>query len=92
MGQGVPYVASENALITMIQFSFILGIQDGCLVRAMFIGKNETRAGVLEVQAEKAMERLTTISNKGRQQITDSSSSIQGWIQKSRRFLDHAGY
>lgn len=36
---------------------------------AMFIGENETRAGVLEVQAEKALERITGINNKGRQQI-----------------------
>jgi hypothetical protein len=36
---------------------------------AMFIGENETRAGILETQAEKAIERLTGINNKGRQQI-----------------------
>jgi hypothetical protein len=35
----------------------------------MFIGENETRAGILETQAEKAMERLTGINNKGKQQI-----------------------
>jgi hypothetical protein len=36
---------------------------------AMFIGENETRAGLLDVQAEKAMERILAISNKGKQQI-----------------------
>jgi hypothetical protein len=68
MGQGVPYVASENTLITMINSRSYLAYKTAALC-AMFIGENETRAGVLEVQAEKAMERLTTISNKGRQQI-----------------------
>ena len=36
---------------------------------AMFIGENPTRAQVLEGQAEKALERITGINNKGRQQI-----------------------
>lgn len=36
---------------------------------AMFIGENETRAQVLEDQANKALDRITGINNKGRQQI-----------------------
>ena len=35
----------------------------------MFIGENETRAMVLDAQAERAMDRLLGINNKGRQQI-----------------------
>lgn len=37
---------------------------------AMFIGENESRALVLESQAERALDRITSISNKGRQQFT----------------------
>jgi hypothetical protein len=36
---------------------------------SMYIGENETRAGILATEAERALERLTGISNKGRQQI-----------------------
>ena len=35
----------------------------------MFIGENETRAGILEDKAEKALERITGINNKGKQQM-----------------------
>lgn len=36
---------------------------------AMFIGENETRAKVLDDAAEEALERVTSIQNKGRQNI-----------------------
>jgi hypothetical protein len=36
---------------------------------AMFFGENSERAQVLETQAEKALERIDSINNKGRQQI-----------------------
>lgn len=36
---------------------------------AQFIGENETRAGVLNMEAERAIERMIGISSKGRQQI-----------------------
>jgi hypothetical protein len=36
---------------------------------AMFIGENPERAGVLDMQAQKALERVESIDNKGRQQI-----------------------
>jgi hypothetical protein len=36
---------------------------------AMFIGENESRALILNTQAEQALERLTGINNKGKQQI-----------------------
>jgi RNA-splicing ligase RtcB len=36
---------------------------------AMFIGENPERAGVLDSHAERALERVESISNKGRQQI-----------------------
>ena len=39
------------------------------LLCSMFIGENETRAQVLNEQAEQAKERMEGISNKGRQHI-----------------------
>jgi hypothetical protein len=36
---------------------------------AQFIGENESRAQLLDEKAERALERLENISNKGRQQI-----------------------
>lgn len=36
---------------------------------AMFVGENESRADILQAQAEKALERIIGISNKGKQQI-----------------------
>ena len=36
---------------------------------AAFIGENAVRASVLEAQAQKAIERIESINNKGRQQI-----------------------
>lgn len=66
--QGVPYVANENTIITMINSRSYLAYKTAAFC-AMFIGENETRAQVLEDQANKAIDRLTNISNKGRQQI-----------------------
>ena len=66
--QGVPYVANENATITMINSRAYLAYKTASFC-ALFIGENETRAKVLEGQAERAVERITSISNKGRQQI-----------------------
>lgn len=53
---------------------------------SMYIGENPSRAQVLENQAEKALERLTGINNKGRQQIMTrhrpfrASFKARGWI------------
>ena len=66
--QGVPYVANENTTITMINSRAYLAYKTASFC-ALFIGENETRAKVLEGQAERAVERITSISNKGRQQI-----------------------
>jgi len=36
---------------------------------AMFVGENQERAAILEDHAQKALERMESIQNKGRQQI-----------------------
>ena len=66
--QGINYVATENDMITYIGSRTYLAYKTAAYC-AMFIGENETRAAVLEDQAEKALERTIAISNKGRQQI-----------------------
>jgi hypothetical protein len=66
--QGLPYVVSSDSLIHMIGSRTYLAYKTAALC-AFFIGENETRAGVLEAQAEKAVDRSIAISNKGRQQI-----------------------
>jgi len=66
--QGVPYVANENATITMMNSRSYLSYKTAAFC-ALFIGENESRAQVLEDQANKAIDRITAISNKGRQQI-----------------------
>ena len=68
VSQGVPYIVDENTMITMINSRSFLAFKTAALC-SMFIGENETRAGVLNQESERAAERLTTISNKGRQQI-----------------------
>ena len=66
--QGVPYVANENSLITMINSRSYLGYKTAAFC-ALFIGENESRADTLNKEADKAIERLTGISNKGKQQV-----------------------
>jgi hypothetical protein len=47
---------------------------------SMFIGENQTRASILEAKAEQALERLTGINNKGRQQIVTRHRPFRaGW-------------
>jgi hypothetical protein len=66
--QGIPYATGPNSPINMIGARTYLSYKTAALC-AMFIGENETRAAVLEDQAEKAIDRSIGINNKGRQQI-----------------------
>jgi len=66
--QAIAQAISETSIIGTINARSYLSYKTAALC-AMFIGENETRAGILEGQAEKALERVTSISNKGRQQI-----------------------
>jgi hypothetical protein len=65
--QGISLAADEDTVIGTINARSYLAYKTAALC-SMFIGENETRASVLEVQAEKALERLTGINNKGKQQ------------------------
>ena len=66
--QAISQAVDETSIIGTINARSYLSYKTAAFC-AMFIGENETRAGILEVQAEKAIERLTGINNKGRQQI-----------------------
>lgn len=66
--QTISIANDENSIIGTINARSYLSYKTAALC-AMFIGENETRAQVLEDQANKALERMTGISNKGRQQI-----------------------
>lgn len=66
--QAVQLALSESSVIGTINSRSYLSYKTAAFC-AMFIGENETRAGVLEAQAEKALERITGINNKGKQQI-----------------------
>lgn len=66
--QALSQAVGELSIIGAINSRSYLSYKTAAFC-AMFIGENETRASVLEAQAEKALERLTGINNKGRQQI-----------------------
>lgn len=66
--QAISQAASELSVIGTINARSYLSYKTAALC-AQFIGENESRAGQLEDKAEKAVERMTGISNKGRQQI-----------------------
>jgi hypothetical protein len=66
--QAVSQAANPLSVIGTINARSYLSYKTAAIC-AMFIGENETRATVLDAQAEKALERLTGINNKGRQQI-----------------------
>lgn len=66
--QGINYVVNENSIIDYIGSRTYLSYRTAAFC-AMFIGENETRAGILEQEADRALERTIAISNKGRQQI-----------------------
>jgi len=66
--QAISQAANELSVIGTINARSYLSYQTASLC-SMFIGENETRAGILATKAEQALERLTGINNKGRQQI-----------------------
>jgi hypothetical protein len=84
LSQGAPYVATPDELIFAVGARTYLAYKTAALC-AMFIGENESRAEVLERQAEKAIERATSISNKGRQQIVTRHRPFRA-SYKSRGF------
>lgn len=69
ISQPIQQAKNENSVIGTINARSYLGYKTASLC-AMFIGEDEERAQVLNTQADKAIERMTGISNKGRQQWT----------------------
>lgn len=65
---GITQPTSELSVIGAINSRSFLAYKTAALC-SQFIGENETRAGILAGEAEKALERLTGINNKGKQQI-----------------------
>jgi hypothetical protein len=66
--QGISQAADETSVIGTINARSYLSFKTAALC-SMFIGENQTRAGALNGEADIAVERMTGISNKGRQQI-----------------------
>lgn len=66
--QAIAQAVDENSIIGTINARSFLAYKTAAFC-SMFIGENETRAGVLNDQADKALERITGINNKGRQQV-----------------------
>jgi hypothetical protein len=62
-------IGDVNTNLDILNCKTYLGYKTASLC-SMFIGENETRAGVLNGQAEEALSRLLGISAKGRQAIT----------------------
>lgn len=66
--QAIAQATDENSIIGTINARSFLSYKTAAFC-SMYIGENETRASALEMQAERALERITGIGNKGRQQI-----------------------
>lgn len=66
--KAISLATSDASVIGTINARSFLAYKTAALC-SMFIGENETRAQVLNEQAELALERLTGINNKGRQQV-----------------------
>ena len=66
--QGIPYITGPNDAINMVGSRTYLAYKTAALC-ALFIGENESRAAILDNQAEQAVERAVAIGNKGKQQI-----------------------
>jgi hypothetical protein len=66
--QAISQATSELSVIGAINSRSFLSYKTAALC-AQFIGENESRAELLEGKAQQAIERMTGISNKGRQQI-----------------------
>lgn len=68
VAQAIMHANDQDSIIGTINARSYLAYKTAALL-AQFIGENETRAGQLEEKAERSVERMTGISNKGRQQI-----------------------
>lgn len=66
--QAIALATSELSIIGTINARSFLGYKTAALC-SMFIGEDKVRAEVLDDQAGKALDRITNISNKGKQQI-----------------------
>lgn len=66
--QGVAQATDDTTVIGTINARSYLSYKTAALC-AQFIGENESRAGILNDEATKALERMEGISNKGRQQF-----------------------
>jgi len=81
----IVQATDENTVIGTINARSFLSYKTAALC-SMFIGENEMRAGILEKEAEKALERLTGISNKGRQQIVTRHRPFRAGYKSRGRF------
>ena len=80
--QAINQATNETSIIGTINSRSYLAYKTGSLC-SMYIGENESRAAALGGDAEKALERLTGINNKGKQQIMTRHRPFRaGW--KSR--------
>lgn len=64
----IQYAESETSPINLTTAISYLSYKTAALC-AQFIGENESRAAILDAKADRAMERIEGIHNKGRQQI-----------------------
>lgn len=82
--QAIQLAVTELSIIGTINARSYLSFKTAAFC-AMFIGENETRAAVLEAQAEKSLDRITGINNKGKQQMVTrrkpfrSGYKARGW-------------
>jgi hypothetical protein len=85
VSQPLQLAQNELSIIGTIGARSYLSFKTAALC-SMFIGENETRAGVLEGQAIKAIERMLNINSKGRQQIYTrrrpfrAAYKSRGWV------------
>ena len=68
VAQAIQQAVSQSSVIGTINSRSYLSYKTAALC-AQFIGENESRAQLLDGKAEQALERMTGISNKGRQQF-----------------------
>lgn len=66
--QAIIHAIDESSIIGTINSRSCLAFKTAALM-SMFIGENESRASILNTEAERAMDRMIGIGNKGRQQI-----------------------
>lgn len=64
----IKRIADQYGVIGSWNASSFLSYKTAALL-SQFVGENETRSGILNEQAELALERIVGISNKGKQQI-----------------------